>query len=64
MTFRSFSLKKYQHLQASRIGDLLEQFGDATDLGRRSRATPRRISRPWQCRDDLVVVGGILFLKQ
>ena len=31
-----FFAQEYQHLQAGRIGDLLEQLGDATDLGRRS----------------------------
>ncbi len=29
-------VQEYQHLQAGRIGDLLEQLGDPTDLGRRS----------------------------
>ncbi len=59
-----FLAQKYQHLQAGRIGDLLEQLSDATDLGRRSgrrracglceRELPKAIS----------VVGGILFLKR
>ena len=46
-----FFAQEHQHLQASRIGDLLEQFGDATDLGRRSRRRRSRgFRRSWQCR--------------
>ena len=64
MTLRSFSLKQYQHLQAGRVGDLLEQFGDAADLG--GRPDSRRGSRldAREPLDDFVVVGGILFLKR
>ena len=51
--------EQHEHLQASGIGDLLEQFGDATDLG--EGATPWTtwpIGPMWSRRD------GMVFLNQ
>ena len=59
-----FFVQEYQHLQAGRIGDLLEQLGDATDLGRRSGSCRSGGFRRAGTTGDLVDVGGILFLKR
>ncbi len=59
-----FLAQEHEHLQASRIRDLLQQFGDATDLGRRSRGQPRADFADLADGYDLVEEGGIVFLKR
>ena len=59
-----FLTQENQHLQPGRIGDLLEQFGDAADLRRRSgRRRACRLGGSANPKVDFVVVGGIVFPK-